>query len=417
MRRPFGKLEWVLAGRYLRARRRDSFISVIALISLLGIMLGVATLIVVMAVMTGFRADLLSRIVGINGHARVEAYFSSPEEMKQTIVRIKDVKGVVAARSMMDAQVMATIGPHVRGLIIRGFEADALATLPSLRDNIIAGDLASLSMPNTIAVGSRLVQTYGLQIGDDITLISPRGVVTPFGTAPNMQSFKVGAVFRIGLSDYDTNILFAEYSNLYSFLGRPAQDGVVEVDIYNADDIDAMAKKLSEALGEGYRVVDWKSSNATLAGALEVERNVMFLILTLILLVASLNIVSGMVMLVRDKGRDIAILRAMGATRGTILRVFFITGASVGVVGTVLGVVMGAVFCAYIEEVRQFLIWVTGAELFPAQIYFLDRMPATIVWADTLRVVALALTLSFVSTLYPAWRAARLEPVEALRYE
>ncbi len=413
----FGKFEWALAGRYLRARRRDSYISVIAIISLLGIMLGVATLIVVMAVMTGFRADLLDRIVGVNGHARIESRFASLADMDATVAKIRTIPGIVSARPMMDGQIMASVGNSVRGMVLRGFPVADLEQLPALRGKILQGRLEDLVQESSIAVGARLAETYGLMVGDTLTLISPQGVVTPFGSAPNVENFTVKAVFEIGLSDYDMNIAFTNYDTLAAFLARPPQTGVIEFDIAHADDIDRMSGIVRQALGEGFRIFDWKSSNSTLAGALEVERNVMFLILTLILLVAALNIVSGMVMLVRDKGRDIAILRAMGTTRGAVMRIFFITGAAVGVVGTVLGVGLGVVFSAYIEEIRQFLIWLTGAELFPAQIYFLDKMPATIVWQDVFSVVMMALGLSFVSTLYPAWRAARLDPVEALRYE
>lgn len=417
MSRAFGRFEWFLAGRYLRARRRDSYISVIAVISLLGIMLGVATLIVVMAVMTGFREDLLERIVGVNGHARVESRFASREEIDATVEKIKGLPDIVSARAMMDGQIMASVGNTVRGMVLRGFPVADLRQLPALQGKVLSGNLDDLSEPETIAIGARLAESHGLMLGDELTLISPKGIVTPFGSAPNVLSFTVKAIFEIGLSDYDMNIAFTSYDTLAEFLARAPQTGVIEFDTVKADDIDRISAMVRQELGDGFRIFDWKSSNATLAGALEVERNVMFLILTLILLVAALNIVSGMVMLVRDKGRDIAILRAMGATRGAVMRVFFITGAAVGVVGTIFGVVLGATFCAYIEEIRQFLIWLTGAELFPAQIYFLDKMPATIVWQDVMNVVIMALGLSFLSTLYPAWRAARLDPVEALRYE
>lgn len=413
----FGKFEWALAGRYLRARRRDSYISVIAIISLLGIMLGVATLIVVMAVMTGFRADLLDRIVGVNGHARIESRFASRTDMDATVAELRTLSGIVSARPMIDGQIMASIGNNVRGMVLRGFPIADLEQLPALQGKVRAGQLGDLAGEATIAIGARLAEIHGLMVGDTLTLISPQGVVTPFGSAPNVENFTIKAIFEIGLSDYDMNIAFTNYDTLATFLARPAQTGVIEFDIADADDIDRMSGLVREMLGDGFRVFDWKSSNSTLAGALEVERNVMFLILTLILLVAALNIVSGMVMLVRDKGHDIAILRAMGATRGAVMRIFFITGAAIGVAGTTLGVASGIIFCIYIEEIRQFLIWLTGAELFPAQIYFLDKMPATIVLQDVLSVVIMALGLSFLSTLYPAWRAARLDPVEALRYE
>ena len=417
MSRAFGSLDWSLAGRYLRARRRDSYISVIAVISFLGIMLGVATLIVVMAIMTGFRADLLGRILGVNGHGSVQSISGIMPDRDLVLQKIGDAPSVTVTRSLIDGQVMASLGSQVRGQYVRGMSIDDLKKLPALSNNIRQGSLDALANKKTIAIGSRLAENYGLELGGRLSLISPRGTVTPFGTTPRVVRYKIGAIFELGLSDYDLNVVFMEYGALASLLARDIQSGVIEFDVADPDRVDETTLALTQTLGPGFRVSDWRRNNATLAGALEVERNVMFMILTLILLVAALNIISGMVMLVRDKGRDIAILRSMGASSGLVLRVFFITGASVGVFGTIFGVGLGALFCAYIEEVRQFLIWVTGAELFPAEIYFLDKMPATIVWADVLRIVTMALLLSFLSTLYPAWRAARLSPVEAFRYE
>ena len=417
MSRAFGSLDWSLAGRYLRARRRDSYISVIAVISFLGIMLGVATLIVVMAIMTGFRADLLGRILGVNGHGSVQSISGIMPDRDLVLQKIGDAPSVTVTRSLIDGQVMASLGSQVRGQYVRGMSIDDLKKLPALSNNIRQGSLDALANKKTIAIGSRLAENYGLELGGRLSLISPRGTVTPFGTTPRVVRYKIGAIFELGLSDYDLNVVFMEYGALASLLARDIQSGVIEFDVADPDLVDETTLALTQTLGPGFRVSDWRRNNATLAGALEVERNVMFMILTLILLVAALNIISGMVMLVRDKGRDIAILRSMGASSGLVLRVFFITGASVGVFGTIFGVGLGALFCAYIEEVRQFLIWVTGAELFPAEIYFLDKMPATIVWADVLRIVTMALLLSFLSTLYPAWRAARLSPVEAFRYE
>ena len=413
----FSALEWDMARRYLRAKRRDSYISVIAVISFLGISLGVATLIVVMAVMAGFRADLLERILGVNGHARIESRTGIFPNKDSLLVTMSEQEGVVRARPMIDGQVMVSISGNVQGQIVRGLSVENIKELESLKDKILYGNLDSLANGERIAIGARLAERFGLAVGDGFSLITPQGSVTPFGTLPKVKRYTIGAIFEIGLSDYDTNIMFMEIGALARFLGRPENGGVIELDVDDPDHIEVISASISRAIGPGYRVRDWKNTNATLAGALEVERTVMFLILTLILLVAALNIISGMVMLVRDKGRDIAILRAMGAGRGMVMRVFFITGASIGVLGTVSGVILGSIFCVYIEEIRQFLIWITGANLFPAQVYFLRELPATIVWADVARVVGMALGLSFLSTLYPAWRAAKLEPVEALRYE
>lgn len=417
MSRAFSALEWQIAGRYLRARRRDSFISVIAGISFLGIMLGVATLIVVMAVMTGFRADLLDRILGVNGHATIRSFESHFTDRDALIDRLERLDGVVMATPLVDGQAMLSAGEAVRGILVRGLPIEKLKKLPSLDGHIIDGSLDALSAKGRIAIGARLAERHRFRVGDRLSVISPRGTVTPFGTAPRLKQFEIAAIFRIGLSEYDLNFAFVSLGAAARFFGLDENQGAVDVILDDPDRIEALAPALRAAAGENHYLIDWKQANSTLAGALEVERNVMFLILTMILLVAALNIISGLVMLVRDKGRDIAVLRSMGASRGMVMRVFFLTGASIGVVGTLAGVGLGTLFCAYIEEIRQFLIWATGANLFPAEVYFLERMPALVLTKDLLQVTGMALTLSFLSTLYPAWRAASTEPVEALRNE
>ena len=415
MSKAFGSLEWHIAGRYLRAKRRESFISIIAGISFLGIMLGVATLIVVMAVMTGFRADLLDRILGVNGHATIRPHETRFIDRDVLAAQLQKLEGVVMATPLVDGQAMLSSGDAARGVLLRGLPVEKLQELPSLKDNIIDGSLAALAQPKTIAVGARLAERYGFQIGQNISLISPRGTITPFGTAPRLRQFKLVAIFRVGLSEYDLNFTFASIETASSFFGFGAHQGAIDVIIDDPDLINMRAPQLRAAAGDDTYLTDWKQSNRTLAGALKVERNVMFLILTMILLVAALNIISGLIMLVRDKGRDIAVLRSMGASRGMVMRIFFITGASIGVAGTLVGLAAGVLFSTYIEEIRQFLIWSTGANLFPAEIYFLERMPARILPADVLQIALMALTLSFLSTLYPAWRAASMEPVELLR--
>ena len=417
MSKAFSSLEWHIAGRYLRTKRRESFISIIAGISFLGIMLGVATLIVVMAVMNGFRADLLDRILGVNGHATVRPYETRFIDRDVLAEQLQKVEGVVLATPLVDGQAMLSSGDAARGVLLRGLPVEKLQALPSLKDNVIDGSLAALAQPKTIAVGARLAERYGFKVGQKISLISPRGTVTPFGTAPRLRQFKLVAIFRVGLSEYDLNFTFASIETASSFFGFGAHQGAIDVLIDDPDLIDMRAPQLRAAAGDDTYLTDWKQTNRTLAGALEVERNVMFIILTMILLVAALNIVSGLVMLVRDKGRDIAVLRSMGASRGMVLRIFFITGASIGVVGTLAGLIAGILLSTYVEEIRQFLIWTTGANLFPAEIYFLERMPSRILLQDVVQIALMALTLSFLSTLYPAWRAASQEPVELLRNE
>lgn len=417
MSKAFSSLEWHIAGRYLRTKRRESFISIIAGISFLGIMLGVATLIVVMAVMNGFRADLLDRILGVNGHATIRPYETRFIDRDVLAEQLQKVEGVVLATPLVDGQAMLSSGDAARGVLLRGLPVEKLQALPSLKDNVIDGSLAALAQPKTIAVGARLAERYGFKVGQKISLISPRGTVTPFGTAPRLRQFKLVAIFRVGLSEYDLNFTFASIETASSFFGFGAHQGAIDVLIDDPDLIDMREPQLRAAAGDDTYLTDWKQTNRTLAGALEVERNVMFIILTMILLVAALNIVSGLVMLVRDKGRDIAVLRSMGASRGMVLRIFFITGASIGVVGTLAGLIAGILLSTYVEEIRQFLIWTTGANLFPAEIYFLERMPSRILLQDVVQIALMALTLSFLSTLYPAWRAASQEPVELLRNE
>ena len=417
MSKAFSSLEWHIAGRYLRTKRRESFISIITGISFLGIMLGVATLIVVMAVMNGFRADLLDRILGVNGHATIRPYETRFIDRDVLAEQLQKVEGVVLATPLVDGQAMLSSGDAARGVLLRGLPVEKLQALPSLKDNVIDGSLAALAQPKTIAVGARLAERYGFKVGQKISLISPRGTVTPFGTAPRLRQFKLVAIFRVGLSEYDLNFTFASIETASSFFGFGAHQGAIDVLIDDPDLIDMRAPQLRAAAGDDTYLTDWKQTNRTLAGALEVERNVMFIILTMILLVAALNIVSGLVMLVRDKGRDIAVLRSMGASRGMVLRIFFITGASIGVVGTLAGLIAGILLSTYVEEIRQFLIWTTGANLFPAEIYFLERMPSRILLQDVVQIALMALTLSFLSTLYPAWRAASQEPVELLRNE
>lgn len=415
--RPFTAYEWLLAARYIRSRRRESVISVISWVSFLGIMLGVATLIIVMAVMNGFRDDLLSRILGVSGHATVHSISASYDDIYRVQAALDGVEGVVRVTPLLETQVMVSSGPQARGAVIRGLPQDKLETFPILADNILEGSLQDLARGNRIAVGARLAQRFGLEVGMPLALISPKGIVTPFGTAPRLKSYTVAAVFEVGVSEYDLSFLFTNAQTLSELSGQGLDSAALEVVVDDPDKIRELRADLEVASPEDVYVVDWMQANATLSGALKVERNVMFLILTLILLVAALNIVSGLVMLVKDKGRDIAVLRTMGVSRGSIMRIFLIAGASIGMTGIFAGLILGIVFCDNIEAIRQFITYLTGAELFPAEVYFLRELPATVVLEEVVAVVMMALGLSFASTLYPAWRAARLEPVEALRNE
>ena len=415
----FNRFEWQIAGRYIRSRRREGVISLIAWASFLGIMIGVATLIIVMAVMNGFRADLLERILGVGGHAVVRPYGGAFQSQKEVVDRLVQLDGVQRVTPVLEAQVMVSVGTTARGAILRGVDKALIPQLPVLTDNKVLGDLSRVGeIENTtsgIAIGQRMAEIYGLEIGMPLSLIAPKGAKTPFGTAPRVRQYSVESIFEVGLSDYDATFIYTDMDTVSALTGTSTDMAALEIVVAQPDKIQDLRPAIDHAVGEAGWVRDWQQTNAALSGALKVERNVMFLILTMILLVASLNIVSGLVMLVKDKSRDIAILRTMGMKRGAILRIFFITGASIGVIGTLVGVIFGVVFCQNIEAIRQLITTLTGTELFPSEIYFLNELPAKIIVEDVVMVAGLSLALSFLSTLYPSWRAASLAPVEVLR--
>ena len=415
---PFAPFEWLLSGRYLRARRKEGFISVIAGFSFLGIMLGVATLIIVMAVMNGFRKELLDKILGLNGHLLVQPLESPLTDWKDVADRINQVQGIRLAAPVVDGQALASSPYNASGVFVRGIRADDLNNLTSIAKNIKQGTLEGFDEGQGVAIGRRLADTLSLHAGDMITLVSPKGAVTPMGTTPRIKPYRVTAVFEIGMSEYDAAFVFMPLPEAQAYFNRAGDVTAIEIYTDNADRVDESFRKLiHEAAGRPIYMIDWRHRNATFFNALQVERNVMFLILTMIVLVAALNIVSGLIMLVKDKGSDIAILRTMGASQGSIMRIFLITGASIGVIGTLMGFLLGMLICLNIESIRLFLSWVTNTEIFDPTIYFLSKLPAEIDFGETSAVVIMALTLSFLATLYPSWRAARLDPVEALRYE
>ncbi|MFL2770361.1 MAG: lipoprotein-releasing ABC transporter permease subunit [Rhodospirillaceae bacterium] len=407
----------MMAGRYLRARRKEGFVSVIAGFSLLGIGLGVATLIIVMAVMNGYREDIMSRILGVNGHIDVRGIEFSISDYSLRVDAIKDVPGVVSAAPQIVGQVMATASGYSGGLVVRGVRGEDLAARTVISENIVIGSLMAFSKGEGIIVGVRLAQKFSLNIGDKITLISPKGNITAFGTAPRIKEYPIVAIFDVGMSDFDSSIIYMPLSLAQVYFKYPDSVTAIEVQVENPDQARFIAEDITNVAGPGVRILSWEQTNSAFFNALQVERNVMFLILTLIIVVAAFNIIAGLIMLVKDKSRDIAILRTMGASRGMIMRVFFLAGASVGLTGTILGLILGIVFCDNIEVVRRFLETLTGTDLFSAEIYFLSTIPAVMDWSETLSVVLMALGLSLAATLYPSWRAARTEPVEALRYE
>ncbi|MBN2676065.1 MAG: lipoprotein-releasing ABC transporter permease subunit [Alphaproteobacteria bacterium] len=417
----FSRFEWMVARRYLTGRRREHFISVISLFSLLGIMLGVATLIIVMSVMNGFRQEMLTKLLGINGHVMVYSrnHTAMPnyKEVSQTILENKTAREEVEEIiPLTEGQVMFGANGQSSGGILRGMYMSDLARYPLVKKNLFGTSFEQVQ-EHEVIVGQALASNLKLEVGDEITITSAKGNITAFGMMPRIRSYRVAGVFDIGMYQYDSSFVFMPMESSQVYLNMPQSASHIEIFLKNPNDSKEIKQLIQVVLGPDYSVKDWEDLNAPYFSALEVERNVMFIILTLIILVAAFNIISGLVMLVKDKGRDIAILRTMGMGRTSIMRVFFFTGAYIGVLGTFLGTLIGSLFCIYIEEIRQVLQKLLGFNLFAKEIYFLSKLPAEIEVSEVLTVVFMALALTFLAALYPAWRASKLDPAEALRYE
>lgn len=413
----FSAFEWMVASRYLRARRREGFISVIALFSLLGIALGVATLIIVMSVMNGFKQELMGRILGLNGHLTVYGPVEGLTDFDALKDRLSTVAGVRIVTPMIENQVMATANSVARGAVVRAFRAEDLRKKAIIADNIVAGSLDAFQGEDAIVIGTRMAERMGVRVGDPVTLISPKGNVTAFGSVPRLKAYTVVAIYEIGMYEYDANFVFMPLEAAQTYFRMPTTVSALEVFADSPEKATALVRPLAKAAGDLARVQDWQRTNASFFNAIQVERNVMFLILTLIIVVAAFNIISSLIMLVKDKGRDIAILRTMGATKGAVMRIFFLAGASIGVVGTTAGVILGLAFTSNIESIRQAIQSLTGTELFAAEIYFLSQLPAIVDPLEVVAVTAMAFILTLLATLYPSWKAARIDPAEALRYE
>ncbi|WDR04216.1 ABC transporter permease [Devosia algicola] len=435
----------MIAGRYLRARRKEAFISVIASLTMVGVAIGVATLIVVMSVMNGFRAELLTKILGLNGHFTAYPIEEKFTDYKQTIDALQQVDGVKFAVYFVEGQVLASGAGQSTGVTVRGMDEENIKKLDLLYNGAEQGGFDSWDQSKGVAIGYRLAQTLGVGLGDSVTIINPDGAKTPFGTTPQIRSYKVSVIFNLGMVEFDSYFMYMplqqaqEYFKLYEDVLKPGhkpldpmatdaeideaydrvyQASAAEIFIDNPDDVSGMRAKLQSDFSTRPLVLtDWQQRNETFFSALQVERVVMFTILSMIILVAAFNIISSLIMLVKDKSSDIAVLRTMGATRGSIMRIFSITGTAIGVIGTLSGLVLGLIIAANAESLRATISEFLGVTIFPPEVFFLSSLPSKTDPTEVTVVVCLALGLSFLATLYPAWRAAQYDPVEALRYE
>jgi lipoprotein-releasing system permease protein len=415
----FGAFERAVAGRYLRARKGERFVSIIAIFSLIGIALGVATLIVVTSVMSGFQTALITRFLGVSGDITIEAYAGDKIDGYAALAqRMRAVPGVVSVLPVLDGQALLSVqNGGARGALVRGVTSEDLRGLHAISDHIVAGRLEDLQGDNAIMIGTGIANIYRLHVGSDITLISPNGAATAFGTVPRVRAYRVAAIFDAGVSNYNDGVVFLPLPMAQIFFQMP--DGVTgfQVSVTDPEHLEGVLPQLADILaGRKLYLHDWRHANDQLIGVLQVQKDTMFIVLGMIVLVAAFNVVSSLIMLVKDKRADIAVLRTLGAGSGAILRIFLLCGAFVGVSGTLIGTVIGIVFCHYIVTIQHWVEAITGGQVFDSSVFLLTTLPNSIDWTDVARVVALGLALSLLATLYPSWRAARTDPVEALRH-
>lgn len=412
------RYERMIARRYLMPGKGEGFIFLVAGISLAAVMLGVAALIIVMSVMNGFRAELFDKVVGLNGHAVIQGYGGRLDDWEPILQRTRQTPGVVAANALIEQPLMASNQGRVEAILLRGVTPEDMAANPVLNGNVLAGSLANVR-PGTdnVAIGSRLAELLGLDIGGSITIISPQGRVTPFGTMPRIVDYRVAAIFEVGLYDFDRAFVVMPMEEAQNFLMMGNAVGMIEVETTDADRVQDILAPVARTLGGRAVINDWRSMNSALFEALQVERVVMFVVLSIIVLVAAFNILSALVMLVRAKRRDIAILRTMGATRAGVVKVFMMVGITIGVLGIIAGFILGMLGLHYRQPIVNFFQRLTGRELWDPTVRFLTELPAKTDPVEVAAIVTIALVLTFLATIFPAWRASKTDPVQVLRYE
>ena len=412
------RYERMIARRYLMPGKGEGFIFLVAGISLAAVMLGVAALIIVMSVMNGFRAELFDKVVGLNGHAVIQGPGGRLDDWEPILEQTRRTPGVVAANALIEQPLMASNQGRVEAILLRGVTPQDMAENPILNRNVLAGSLDAVS-PGTdnVAIGSRLAELLGLDIGGSITIISPQGRVTPFGTMPRIVDYRVAAIFEVGLYDFDRAFVVMPMAEAQNFLMLGDAVGMIEVETDNADRVQEILAPVARELGGRAVVNDWRSMNSALFEALQVERVVMFVVLSIIVLVAAFNILSALVMLVRAKRRDIAILRTMGATRAGVVKVFMTVGIAIGVLGIIAGFILGMLGLHYRQPIVNFFQRLTGRELWDPTVRFLTELPAKTDPVEVAAIVSIALVLTFLATIFPAWRASKTDPVQVLRYE
>jgi lipoprotein-releasing system permease protein len=419
--RPFSAWERTLAIRYLLTKRSHGGVALISVISFTAIALAVAALIITMSIMNGFRSELTGKILGFNGHAYVVGGATDTAGRAAMVARLRAVPGVIQALPVVESQALVQGPSAAAGAVVRGVSPADLRATQIIAGNIKAGAAAAFGQGeaggDAVLVGQKLAEGVGVGVGDPISIIAPNGETTAFGTLPTRKTYTVAALFSVGMSEYDQTYIYMPLAQAQLLFGRDAAVDFIEVRLDDPDKAPGLKAALAAAAGPGSVVSDWTQKNQAYFGALKVEHNVMLFIFMFIVALAALNIISGLVMLVKNKGHDIAILRTMGAPRGAVLRIFFMAGATLGLLGTLCGLVFGLLFCLNIEAIQRFVEWVTGAQVFNSDVYFLAHVPARIDWREVALVLVWALGASFVFTLLPAARASRLDPVEALRYE